>query len=203
MLSSETTIEPKLSPKGLKTCGANSFMLRDAICDEVTNTEVCLFDGGDCCLEAKIRTQCKDCSCKQTIEPKKLLQQFKDMSIQPIQKEDVRLDIQIAKVEEVVSHETCAVICLDHDNRNNINAWNYQANDQLCECGWMKSKLCPETIVTDAWKLTSNSVNKISIHNGYIQMAKTVPCGKSLPIHVVICLIWTATNVFRMHGIGF
>ncbi len=34
----------------IEVCGADSFMLRDGVCDEATNNEKCLYDGGDCCL---------------------------------------------------------------------------------------------------------------------------------------------------------
>ncbi len=33
----------------LEVCGANSFMLRDGVCDELTNNAKCHWDGGDCC----------------------------------------------------------------------------------------------------------------------------------------------------------
>ena len=29
-------------------CGSKSFMIRDGVCDQTTNNEVCLFDGGNC-----------------------------------------------------------------------------------------------------------------------------------------------------------
>ncbi len=35
----------------IKICGANNFMLRDGVCDDATNTKVCHWDGGDCCLD--------------------------------------------------------------------------------------------------------------------------------------------------------
>ena len=37
-----------------------SFMLRDGVCDEATNTEECFFDGGDCCTE---NTAVWNCEC--------------------------------------------------------------------------------------------------------------------------------------------
>ncbi len=33
-------------------------MIGDGVCDEVTNNERCLFDGGDCCKEDKSMTTC-------------------------------------------------------------------------------------------------------------------------------------------------
>ncbi len=45
-------------------CQADTFMIRDGVCDEATNLEACNFDGGDCCLDNKDITLCKQCSCK-------------------------------------------------------------------------------------------------------------------------------------------
>ncbi len=45
-------------------CSANSFLLGDRVCDEVTNNERCLYDGGDCCLSNKNTKYCQDCTCR-------------------------------------------------------------------------------------------------------------------------------------------
>ncbi len=165
-------------------------MLRDAVCDELTNNKVCLYDGGDCCLEAKVRTQCQDCSCRAVIEPGKLQRQFEDLAIEPLNEVPFNsnneqqahiLDMQIVKVEEVVSSTTCAVICLDHQRGNDINAWHYQADAQVCRCGWMKSKFCPRAKALHEGNrpLQKNNDNDqmVLAHNSYIQLAKTVLCG--------------------------
>ncbi len=52
------------------SCSANSFMIGDGICDDVTNIRSCLFDDGDCCQpqgmnnEASALKFCQQCSCK-------------------------------------------------------------------------------------------------------------------------------------------
>ncbi len=38
-------------------CGAESFMLRDGVCDEATNTQICHWDDGDCCLDQFIKDE--------------------------------------------------------------------------------------------------------------------------------------------------
>ncbi len=49
------------------TCTANSFLLGDGVCDDITNNEKCLFDEGDCCLGTESSlTYCKNCSCTVT-----------------------------------------------------------------------------------------------------------------------------------------
>ncbi len=45
-------------------CSANSFLLGDGVCDEVTNNEQCLFDRGDCCSDdPESRIYCTSCLC--------------------------------------------------------------------------------------------------------------------------------------------
>ncbi len=45
-------------------CSANSFLIGDGVCDEVTNNEKCLFDSGDCCRQdAESKKYCTSCLC--------------------------------------------------------------------------------------------------------------------------------------------
>ncbi len=47
-----------------KNCSANSFLIGDGVCDEVTNNERCLFDNGDCCLDDdESKKYCTSCQC--------------------------------------------------------------------------------------------------------------------------------------------
>ncbi len=45
-------------------CNPQSLKIGDKVCDDDTNFEKCLFDGGDCCLETKSTPFCRDCMCK-------------------------------------------------------------------------------------------------------------------------------------------
>ncbi len=56
--------EPGATGSWSNTCTANSFLLNDGVCDDITNTVECHFDLGDCCLEDKDLKYCLDCSCK-------------------------------------------------------------------------------------------------------------------------------------------
>ncbi len=48
----------------LTTCSANSFLLGDGVCDEITNNERCFFDKGDCCLGTEESLKyCTSCTC--------------------------------------------------------------------------------------------------------------------------------------------
>ena len=161
------------------SCGANSFMLRDLVCDETTNTEICLYDGGDCCLEIKDTKLCHNCSCILLIDSEILLEQFADSETKPFKDPDmVELAIEkwIVMVLDVVSRQVCAKLCLDHDKQDQINAWHYLESLQICKCGWIESTPCAEHLVTLDWNLTE--ISDLT-HNVYLQMEKTIPCGNT------------------------
>ncbi len=46
-------------------CGSDSFMIQDGVCDDMTNHEACLFDGGDCCGDYVVTSVCVECICYQ------------------------------------------------------------------------------------------------------------------------------------------
>ena len=51
-------------------------MIGDGICDEITNVERCLFDGGDCCREKKSTPLCKICTCRLNVNKYQLKEQL-------------------------------------------------------------------------------------------------------------------------------
>ena len=46
----------------VEVCTHNDW-IGDGYCDDATNTEICNFDGGDCCSENIVITFCKVCEC--------------------------------------------------------------------------------------------------------------------------------------------
>ena len=48
--------------------GLMTFLVGDGLCDDVTNTNVFEFDGGDCCLQNAIKGDCISCICYETGE---------------------------------------------------------------------------------------------------------------------------------------
>ena len=176
----ETTVTTKASVSGLSTCGADSFLLRDSACDEATNNELCLYDGGDCCLEAKITTHCKNCSCILKVDQNKLLGQFKELEVAVFKTNlDIDTDWSV-KVEDVISGYVCAVLCLDHDSKDQINTWRYNLNTRQCKCGWTESTKCPENLVQEA------SIDNLLAEKSYVQLKKTVPCGNKIALYYCI-----------------
>ncbi len=170
-------------------------MLRDSVCDEATNTEECLFDGGDCCLEFKDRTLCQNCSCILSVEPKKLYQQFLDWEIKPLKNplafDDV-MDKAIMMVQEVVSGQVCAVFCLDPQRGDGINAWQYDKDRQTCQCSWIESTTCPWDLVQTDWTLpvSNSSIVTNWTLNTFVQLEKTIPCCIKLLIKYLVLFLY-------------
>ncbi len=167
-------------------------MLRDSVCDEATNTEMCLYDGGDCCLELKDRTLCSNCSCILTIKPEELRQQFLDLEIKPLSdpaKYPSVNKIAGVKVEDVVSGPVCATLCLDPERGDDINAWRYRASKQICQCSWIKSTACPKTIVDLDWTLTSVTTLTSDQDNAFVQLGKTIPCSKEKKVIYLLYIL--------------
>ena len=90
-------------------------MMRDGVCDERANIARCLFDGGDCCLENKIKANCDYCPCMLDIDQKNLENQFRELNIKPV-KEHESLESFIeswtVEVEHVVSEQVSEQVAL-------------------------------------------------------------------------------------------
>ncbi len=178
-------IENIVKGKDEATCGANSFMLRDGVCDELTNTERCLWDGGDCCLDrTKIdRTLCKTCICLATVDSVQLMTLFEALGV-------MRFDDPgdfpklISKTEknvaEVISYQVCTSVCLDTSLDNVVNGWMYNVETRICTCSWVKSTQCFKENALSKM----NSLDDFSEDNGFlimqsfVQTAKVLDCGK-------------------------
>ena len=168
------------------SCGANSFMLRDAVCDEATNIAVCLFDGGDCCLEFKATHLCKNCSCIQTVDQDKLMDQFNSLGIRPLANPGkfssvIQKDL-IITVEDVISGPVCAVLCLDSEREaDSINSWEYRQSQKTCQCGWIEATMYPDDLVIKDWHLTNVPAN-LTMFNTFVQLSKTIPRSNCISI---------------------
>ncbi len=176
-----------------QTCGADSFMLRDSVCDDTANMARCLYDGGDCCLEFKETKYCKSCACILDVDQGRLRNLFSQLNILPVDKPtDVEIAmersiVEVIKVEDVVSGGVCGVLCLDHEARNGeLNSWIYLEDEKICKCGWIESVLCPEKMVNNSRPLDIDGLTNAT-STAFIQLGKTVPCGKSLNLAYLAC----------------
>ncbi len=157
-------------------------MLRDGVCDEVANIAKCLFDGGDCCKEYKDKGLCKDCKCILDVDQEQMRSRFKALEVRPFVNpaslETVIRGDSVIEVQNVVSLEVCSVLCLDHKRSDELNAWHYLVNEKICRCGWVDSKSCPEKMVNHDW--TIDKADAMEDHRAFVQINKTVSCGKSI-----------------------
>ena len=68
-----TTTISTVAPSGTTTGDECSqpWLIGNGKCNDETNNLSCDFDGGDCCIECTVKTDCTDCICKQdnTIHP--------------------------------------------------------------------------------------------------------------------------------------
>ncbi len=166
-------------------CLVDTFMIRDSVCDEATNNAQCLFDGGDCCLEFKVTTLCQDCSCILAIDVDAIGASIKDLNIKPLAHPGQLAAFNATatlQVIDVVSAPVCAMLCLQHDKADKINAWHYFGHVQFCKCGWIQSEHCPGKVVQSEW--TFNTVSDLEDHS-FIQLNKTLPCGR-LYLHFTV-----------------
>ena len=158
-------------------------MLRDGVCDETSNNAKCLFDGGDCCKENKDRSLCLDCTCHlEVVELEKRFNALKVNAVKDLESMQIEIGNSggwTVEVEEVFTMEVCSVLCLDHENAAELNAWHYEG--RICRCGWIESKSCPGDMVNMHWILESKrniSSGAVLDHKAYIQLNKTICCGE-------------------------
>ncbi len=179
------TSKPTFTPDDT-TCGADSFMLRDSVCDEASNIEKCLYDGGDCCLENKDRTLCRKCICFMDVDEDELKEKFEELEIKPVNDPDSLKTLivdnnrnSLVEVEDVSSVLVCSALCLEHEKSGELNVWHYEVENQTCRCGWVGSTLCPSKMANLNWIMTDVADLKIdTVGIGFLQLRKTVPCGR-------------------------
>ncbi len=83
------------------------------------------------------------------------------------------------EVEEVVSDEVCAVLCLNHDKADVLNYWQYLEGEMVCKCGWIEATSCPEKMTITNWSFSQTRPlsDTMSQSDAFVQLKKTVPCG--------------------------
>ncbi len=121
-------------------CSSDSFMLRDGVCDDPTNTEECIYDGGDCCLEDKATHLCRVCACIMEVDEEELQNKFDKLEVKALKNPDNFMSIvsSVRKtVTNVVMDAVCSMICVDDDIINSFNSWHFDAAIKECKCGWI------------------------------------------------------------------
>ncbi len=153
------------------------------MCDEVTNTEKCIWDGGDCCLDiAKKETSfCKICTCIVTVDIESLLTTFAALDVHEILINHNGIQDLILKTErtvtEVLDENVCSALCLDSSLNDFVNGWTYNGKLQQCSCLWFKSTKCLNRLpLLNA--LPAGSEESVTSKT-FVGLAKTIDCGKT------------------------
>ena len=172
-------------------CGQDSFMMRDGVCDEATNIEACVFDGGDCCLEKKNEDLCHNCVCKMSLDLGFIESKFDEQEVRMFRDDgQFRKFIQMrAKmVTDVENVDTCSMLCLnDGDIKGKINSWFFNFTSQACKCTWINTNifLTHSDIIGAPVKYKNVSSEAIT----FIQMSKQFTTGMQTIKH--LHLKWT------------
>ncbi len=155
-------------------CSADSFMIDDGVCDEATNNAMCLYDGGDCCLESKNKELCRECDCRQTKDKDELFEDFARLDVRQFDRigdYELVLTKRVKTVEDVVTLDVCSSHCLDLGDDQPVNAWKYNNATRVCECSMVSSdNFCSQSV-------TLLEVMKNGSEVAYIQKAQLLECG--------------------------
>ncbi len=158
-------------------------MLRDGVCDEVTNIQRCLYDGGDCCIAKpnKDRTMCKDCSCILDFDREWYSERSKQTGVVTYIKDPDIFDKIVwrivKEVEDVVMDEVCIMLCLDNELDSEVNGWKYSYRSLTCTCAWLEPiKDCDYLSYLSGVNGSSASVASVAS----VQRNKILRCGKYL-----------------------
>ncbi len=151
--------------------------MSDHVCDDVTNTKACFFDGGDCCLEDKETIYCTDCLCrhdgnklifyfeycKDTFQSNlQIVGNFSVFSLQvdnnakvfKLSRNQVQLGglyFPVLLFKLVHGPATCHKLCFEDFNDTDIaNGWLFQSRSLTCQCINMENTdFCVDEEITE------------------------------------------------------
>ena len=157
-------------------------MNMSSVCDETANNEVCLYDGGDCCLDKskKDLTLCRTCLCLVSLDEEMIATKFQELDVRTFDAYKAYDSTALLFVSHVampvVSHKICAQVCLDPDLEDIVNGWLYDFDSRTCTCAWFESRTCSDQEDLLRHLFPVNTGNVLGT-GAYIQMAKMLTCG--------------------------
>ncbi len=160
-------------------------MINDGVCDELTNVERCLFDGGDCCLVNKTKSMCSVCTCKQKVNSGELASAFDKYQVRLVgYPEDYLQSVssEVKAVEDVESEDVCSVLCLEKELEDQVNSWLFYHDSRNCTCSWLETHFCDyETLLFHP--IDESSSMPWTEMSFFVQMRKTIPCGETIALN--------------------
>ncbi len=191
LIKATTSANISSFPETKHECSHSSFLLNDGVCDRDTNTELCIYDGGDCCLENKVTDLCQDeCICKLPFDLDQLTEEMAELGakfhLDHESKEDRFRSIML--VEDVEFKETCFALCLSEARMppfsviDSMIFW-IQDGKSFCQCSTMEDCYNETDISSVDW-----SDNDIDGSNQLVVelTSRLLPCGK-FSIQLLIC----------------
>ncbi len=176
--------KPAGSVTQIDGCSASSFLINDGVCDEIANTERCLYDGGDCCLANKQTHLCHVCTCVFRIDPTLANRKRKETGVQIYNLLEHDIVKHLVVVEDVKGELNCMWLCLQMDGSNSeelseANSYYFNANGGIGTC------ICTHLVSCyRSCSLTSLHDNKIQRKRGemsdsrvfHVQVTKILSC---------------------------
>ncbi len=180
-------------------CSANSFLINDGVCDEVTNNALCLYDGKDCCRQIKLTHYCQDCTCRLSDTDNIILEKLLEAQVYKHTSEsDSESNLKTIKiVEEVKSPRVCGILCIDEVEENPaIDSLTFTKEQGffLCKCTSYHSCLTNKieaamtnvTMLPDSLSETSDPDPPLEI---FMMMARIVNCCKKFTAVILFAVL--------------
>ncbi len=157
-----------------ETCPASKSLIGDGICEDDINTEICAYDGGDCCLEEKITDLCHDCICTFTVDENRLMLRFADDTVKTFKSKawfDLVFRKAVKTFAKVSSVNVCSQLCFVTASGESTNSWIYTIEVADCTCTLLDTIPCYDL------SLLASPQRPPKDFAMFIQIGKTIPCG--------------------------
>ncbi len=165
-------------------CSAKSFLIQDGVCDEITNTERCLYDGGDCCLEDKQTHICRKCTCHMDFDESKLDKELEELGAAQLISDNIVRFLIVKHVVDVASKMTCSALCFNA-NKNGlveIDSIMYFQTSAPRNCSCASFESC---FNASHWQSLANASNVTLYHYQDPEVMgltkKFLPCSNKYP----------------------
>ncbi len=171
-------------------CSANSFMIGDGVCDEITNTERCVYDGGDCCLEDKQTHICRKCTCHMDFDESKLNVELDDFEAAIYSSDDIGRFLIVKHVVDVASKMTCSALCFDamKNGRVEIDSILYFQSSVSRNCSCASFESC---LNASHWQTISDELHVTLLKDTEVVglTKKFLPCSKKYVSKIYFSII--------------
>ena len=154
----------------------------------MTNTQRCLYDGGDCCLEDKRMHLCKVCTCIKDVNKDDLNTKMIENNVKAIKSDyDLVTNFKVMKtVFEVLSVDVCTVICFeamekDKQGIDGINSWIYQRikGNNTCFCTHFEDCYKDKDMISlDNVNVANHGTKQPGLQQGFGILTRLVKCGE-------------------------